>query len=79
MEGCNEEKGRGMGNCNGKGNGMEGKGEAYRFILGGRGGKINEGMGRGTGNTGDGEGEARGEEEAREERKVKRAGQEKRK
>ena len=62
-----------MGNCNGKGNGMEGKGEAYRFIDGERGGKGTDGMGRGTGNTGD------GEEEAREERKANRAGKEKRK
>ena len=60
-----------MGNCNGKENGIEWKGEAYRFIGGRRGGKGSERMGRGTGNTRDGEGEAR------EERKAKRAGKEK--
>ena len=38
-KGYNEEKGRGMGHCNGKGNYMKGKGKAYRFIDGGRGGK----------------------------------------
>ena len=34
-----------MVNCNGKGNGTEGKDEAYRFGDGGRGGKGSEGMG----------------------------------
>ena len=52
---------------------MKGKGKAYRFIDGGRGGKGIERMRRGTGNTGEGEGKAR------EESKVKRSGKEKRK
>ena len=75
-KGYNEEKGRGMGNCNGKENGMEGKGEAYRyrFILGGRGGKRSEGMGRGTGNTGDGKGEVRGERRGKGRKKGKEGG-----
>ena len=58
---------RGKRKGNGKGNGMEGKGEAYRFIDGERGGKGTDGMGRGTGNTGDGEGEVR--EERKEKKK----------
>ena len=64
------EKRRGMANCNGKGNGTEGKYEAYRLGDGVRGGKGSEEMGRGKGNTGNEEGKER------EERKVKRAGKE---
>ena len=66
-----------MVNCNGKGNGTEGKDEAYRFGDDTVEEEVREVRGwgeeQGIRKTGDGEGEER------EERKVKRAGKEKRK